>query len=423
MALVTANQFQLVPELSRLGSGFQQGQQIRAGLDARQLAQQQAQQTAQSKQFAGQALTGDKAALGGLAGVDTQKAIQIQSFLANQSEADRAEGLRENEVLTRSALSALSIEDPTQRRSFVTAEREKFAAAGRDTANIDRALSGDDNALNQALTLQAQQGQAIADLADRQFPKAAVSSEQRSFDSLIGSMSPEDQVKARRIKAGLDPRAGSSSAERIALNQKLADLVAKTQSKIAGAKTGASEEAKLKQQLNFKPQIAKAVADAKSEAAERNEVLTDLSRAQAAMPGLLNAVEQLRDLSKMATSTLGGRIFDTAVKETGFGSTKGATAKAKFIAIINNQVLPLLKPTFGAAFTVQEGESLKATMGDPNASPEEKMAQLDAFIDQKIRDIETKQLQLGQGEPDQTDNLSQSELNELAALEAQFGGQ
>jgi len=98
-------------------------------------------------------------------------------------------------------------------------------------------------------------------------------------------------------------------------------------------------------------------------------------------------------------------VFDFAVKQTGFGSTKGATSRVKFIAIVNNQVLPLLKETFGAAFTAQEGEALKATMGDPDASPEEKMAQLDAFIAQKTRDIETRERQL-----DATKELSTGEF-------------
>lgn len=54
MALVSANQFQTVPELSRLGAGFQQGQQIGAGIDARQLAQQQQEaQAAQQAQLGG----------------------------------------------------------------------------------------------------------------------------------------------------------------------------------------------------------------------------------------------------------------------------------------------------------------------------------------------------------------------------------
>jgi len=169
------------------------------------------------------------------------------------------------------------------------------------------------------------------------------------------------------------------------------EKIAETEGKIAGAK----EEGKLKKELQFKPQIQKAVALAQAEAAERGEVLNDLKRAEAALPGLKNAVGQLRELAPIATSTIGGKIFDQAVKQTGFGSTKGATARKKFIAIVNNQVLPLLKPTFGAAFTVQEGEALRATMGDPDSTPEEKMAQLDAFIDQKMRDIQTKQSQLG----------------------------
>ena len=248
MALVTANQFQLVPELSRLGSGFQQGQQIRAGLDARQLAQQQAQQTAQSQQFAGQALTGDKAALGDLAGVDPQKAIQIQSFLANQSEADRAEGLRENEVLTRTALGALSL-PPEQRRNFLTAKREEFAAAGRDTTNIDGALAGDDNALNQALTLQAQQGQTIADLAKRQFPSGATSG-QKLFKTLTEGLTQEQELEARLIKLGINPRAVSSADITIAQSPQLTEQIADSKAiinerKKFGELTGSSRAKKI----------------------------------------------------------------------------------------------------------------------------------------------------------------------------------
>jgi hypothetical protein len=132
---------------------------------------------------------------------------------------------------------------------------------------------------------------------------------------------------------------------------------------------------------------------AEQEAVTRGEAFTDLTRSEAALPGLLQTVDILRELAPIATSTFGGKLFDAAVKQSGFGATKGSTARAKFIAIINNQVLPLLKPTFGAAFTVQEGEALKATMGDPDASPAEKMAQLDAFIDQKRKSIATSQRQ------------------------------
>ena len=163
------------------------------------------------------------------------------------------------------------------------------------------------------------------------------------------------------------------------------------------------EEAKLVAQKKHKPEIEKAVIAARKEATERGDVFNELSQAKAALPGLMKAVNELRELATVATSTFGGRVFDTAVKETGFGSTKGATARAKFIAIVNNQVLPLLKPTFGGSFSVQEGESLKATMGDPDSSPAEKMAQLDAFIDQKMRDIEAKESLLQEPQPETTE--------------------
>ena len=146
-----------------------------------------------------------------------------------------------------------------------------------------------------------------------------------------------------------------------------------------------------KQVAKSKSIIEASVTQARIEATRRGDVLTELGQAKAALPGLNDAIAKLKELAPIATSTLGGKIFDVAVKESGFGGTKGATAKAKFISIINNQVLPLLKPTFGGSFSVQEGESLKATMGDPDASEEEKLAQLDAFIAQKMRDIEAKE--------------------------------
>lgn len=163
--------------------------------------------------------------------------------------------------------------------------------------------------------------------------------------------------------------------------------------------SGAIESGKLNKQLKFKPMIEAAISLARKEATDKGETLTDLNRAKAALPGLTEVVTELKELAKVATSTFGGRVFDAAVKETGFGATKGGTARAKFIAIVNNQVLPLLKQTFGGSFSVQEGQELKASMGDPDATPEEKLAQLDAFIAQKTRDIEAKELELSaQGE-------------------------
>ena len=192
-----------------------------------------------------------------------------------------------------------------------------------------------------------------------------------------------------QVLAGQSAIDAINSAEELK-NQRAVKLAGdKSRSKEEGKARGLSESADLIG--DAKASIAVAVDTAKKEAKDRGETFSDLENAKAALPGLVNVVDQLRGLSSVATSTIGGNVFDFAVKESGFGATEGATAKAKFVAIINNQVLPLLKQTFGGAFSVAEGESLKATMGDPNASTEEKLAQLDAFIEGKYREIETKQ--------------------------------
>jgi hypothetical protein len=164
---------------------------------------------------------------------------------------------------------------------------------------------------------------------------------------------------------------------------------------VAGGKaTGESKKAPLI--AKAKASIETAVKLATAEATARGETLTEVSRAKASLPGLRDVVGELKELASIATSTIGGRLFNTASKELGFGSTKGGNARAKFVAVVNNQVLPLLKPTFGAAFTFQEGEALKATMGDPDTSPAEKMVQLESFIEGKAREIQAKERELGQ---------------------------
>jgi hypothetical protein len=181
-------------------------------------------------------------------------------------------------------------------------------------------------------------------------------------------------------------------------------------------KAGDIAEVKADVDLRFKPAIRAAIKLAEKEASARGETLTTLKRAEAALPGLIATIDTLKELAPIATSTIGGKVFDFAVKESGFGATKGATARAKFIAIVANQVLPLLKETFGAAFTVGEGQELKATMGDPDASPEQKIAQLEAFIAQKKRSIETSQreLSLGTITVDDLSGLTDEQLAELA---------
>jgi hypothetical protein len=106
------------------------------------------------------------------------------------------------------------------------------------------------------------------------------------------------------------------------------------------------------------------------------------------LPGLGKVVAELGQLAETATYTVAGQGWDEAVKQLGMEPSGAAIARTKYIAMVDNQVLPLLRDTFGAAFTVKEGETLRATLGDPNKSPKEKQAVLEAFIEQKVRDVE-----------------------------------
>jgi len=277
--------------------------------------------------------------------------------------------------------------------------REKFQlqALGEDTTFIDEAIElasqeGGIAALGQEVGNAIQTAQNFGVLPGVVGKTAG----QREFASMLEQAgiepgSPEAKMAAQ-MDLGLTAKAGTSTAaERIAGSPDTAKAIGQTQGIIEGGK----EAGKLRSKRKYMPEITAAVKLAEKAATERGDVLNDLDRATAAMPSLVSVVGELKELAPIATSTFSGRLFDGAVKELGFGSTKGADARSKFIGIVRNQVLPLLKPTFGAAFTVQEGEKLEAALADPNASPDQKILQLEAFINQKYRNIETAQRQLG----------------------------
>ena len=151
------------------------------------------------------------------------------------------------------------------------------------------------------------------------------------------------------------------------------------------------------------PKIQTAVKKAESEAIAKGESLSEYRRAQAALPGIQEVVGKLKTLSDVSTYTMAGRAFDTVAKELGFGATEGSTARAKMESLVDNQILPLLKDTFGAQFTEKEGEKLRKTMLDINAAPEQKKAILDSFLEQKMRNLGTKEREIGtEGASNQT---------------------
>lgn len=154
------------------------------------------------------------------------------------------------------------------------------------------------------------------------------------------------------------------------------------------------------QRPDIKAKQAKATVVGK----DQGEAAVRLRAAEASLPRLEGAVKQLSELGKRATYTVGGKAVDAIRKQAGYES-EGATARVKYVAHVKNNILPLLRQTFGAAFTAAEGESLLATLGDPDMSPEQKDAVLDAFINDKKAELQTLKRQAGEPEATPTEKL------------------
>ena len=368
-----------------LALGQQRGQLDRAA-QIRQLLGQAGQAAPQTEQQ--QQLSAQTAGLGGPQALAEQPRAEIPledlKELAKQISPEQSEKIfkslgidsaSQREEMSRFASRLQSLPEE-QIKSEISARAQKLQSEGRDPAQTLQLLDMTPEQRDQALigvqlaALETKERFGVQAAGVKAAAGPSKPAELLTFEALIKDFTPEEKKAARRVKTGIKSRSVGSALQTIA-KEGTVQKIAKTKSMIEGA-----------------------VVEAKIIAKEQGETFTSLKQAQAALPGLNSVVDKLRELAPIATSTLGGKLFDAAVKETGFGSTKGATARAKFIAVVNNQVLPLLKPTFGAAFTVPEGDALRATMGDPDASPEQKMAQLDAFIAQKMRDIEAKEAQL-----------------------------
>lgn len=405
MALVTSRDYQLTPDvLGAVGSGLQSAGQIQQLQGAAQKRQLTAQTQALTSQILDPQATPQQK-------VDAQRQLTALNPQAAQqlltTEQSRVKGISDRETAVLKSVSQTA----AQLETLPTLQSKKDFL-GRKIAELDADPTRTSEESREILELY-ESGQIEA--ADALVQKTIALGERMGFikpsvgagglasakteilkDGSVIQALPDGTVQVRNPSGEVVE--GQERLDVLSQSRQQAIKTLQTQADIKAAQAGKAETAKLKSQLKLKPQLEAEISKARAIAKDKGEIFTELNQMQAALPGLQGTIESLRELAPIATSTLGGRIFDTAVKETGFGSTKGATARAKFIAVINNQVLPLLKPTFGAAFTVQEGESLKATMGDPNATPEEKMAQLDAFVAQKVRDIESKEAQLQQPE-------------------------
>ena len=364
MALITSNQFQLTPQVQPIADRLIRILQRRENINRQDEAIQKQELQAKMKVMAAQMLR-----LRGLDNSQDQKR-ELAKLAREAIKGGLPSDIYEN---------GLDIEDPDELNLYFT----RMATQSQDVADL---MLKQEFGLNQRAKTRAF---APVTLVNPETDEKMLVTPTFDPNTQQAKLSPFDIPEGFEIST-------ETPEEKRAADQIAAIEETEQKESIKTKETLERERGKKGIALNWDARIKEKVKEAETKAKAKGEALTELDQMEAALPLLMESIGELRDLAEVATYTTGGKIWDTVVKESGFGSTEGATARAKFIAIVDNQVLPLLKPTFGAAFTVQEGESLKATMGDPDATPEAKMAQLDAFIAQKVRDIRSKKRQIGE---------------------------
>jgi hypothetical protein len=187
--LITPDYNQLVPNLSLFGTGFEQGTRISESMANREALKAEAQA---SGQLAGIAQTQADQEMGIAQGVaDDDRAAaaiklktDVQTYADNTSEAQIKEDQRENIELTTTAVNALGITDPVQRRLFLERKKAQYIENKRDTSNIDRALSQDDAELEKTLTMQAEQGRKLSDRLNEMFPSVGTQETMKKTEKL-----------------------------------------------------------------------------------------------------------------------------------------------------------------------------------------------------------------------------------------------
>jgi hypothetical protein len=117
------------------------------------------------------------------------------------------------------------------------------------------------------------------------------------------------------------------------------------------------------------------------------EAKEGLLYAETNYPVMVDFVSKMNSLNDKATYTLAGQAYDKVKTQLGFEPRESALARTEGLAMINNQVLPMLRRMLGAAFTEKEGERVLKLYGDENSSPQERKVALNALL-------ETSQLEL-----------------------------
>lgn len=149
----------------------------------------------------------------------------------------------------------------------------------------------------------------------------------------------------------------------------------------------------LQAEAELAPDIARETAQETAIGKSLGEARAEYDELAASYPQLIETTDRLSKLAQVATYTTAGKWNDAVRRQLGLEVGDAAQAAAEMVTIIDAEVLPLLKPTFGAQFTVNEGQWLRNTMGNPDLSPEEKISQIQARVrgwNNRLKTLETR---------------------------------
>lgn len=255
--------FQLDSNIPLMGRGLDVAGSVTSGLQARGMLDQL--QQAKEQAPLRQQMLQDQAAQLQLV---TQQAQQQQA-LAEQdrnisSIANTYSGIK----------SSVESGDFAEAVAGLKANRKLLVSSGStDLSDTDYAInafeSGDPKQILEAKRLGEQ---AIKLAASRGIGKEGMTTEEQTFESLTTGFTPEEKEQARRVRAGLSPRAVGSSSQTIAETGQT-EIVAESEAAIASKKAASVEAAKLSAQLKLKPEVDAAVRTAVNNAVSAGEQL------------------------------------------------------------------------------------------------------------------------------------------------------
>lgn len=346
--------------------------QERASRNQRDLQQQQLGQNQQRLDILGQ-------------NQESQQDIRDAQLEGLRIKNQQAEQDRQQRSMAVTALQLSRLKNDFKAQEQLLSDRsERLKAEGKDSRETDEELEllkSDPKKFNQDIDKAVQLSYDSGILKRQQTPSSV--QEFEYFENL----SPEEKRVFKNLKREnkgivFDEKTGEAKA---------VEGYADVQKEIQKSKKIGELEAK----KELAPSIAKAEEIAKNVGKADGIQINELNDRIAVQPRLFKVVEELSSLGKEATFTFTSRAMDAARRELGLPVGRGAVARTEYISKVDNEILPLLRQTFGAQFTEKEGQSLKNTLGDPNKSPEEKDAVLKSFIAAKLGTIETLKRRTG----------------------------